>query len=301
MVCVSLSQVDDVLWRAEVWEENHVCSNGGRSSRPPLVSLTSDTGDHFPPSTPPPYSYHFYDIYFYFLNILLVVMVWWSLSSSVSSCCVNFTCIQSLCQEPFIVNCNVIYLWLAASNCLLSPSFLIHAIMLDILLCHVSTNHAVIALPSSSSFHSSPFMFLSRWNDTTTQKMLILYFLLLQMQLREAALLRREEEETLDQDLASRLQQLWADAPGACDQTTNAELLLLYNIHTLKPDTACLCPLLLFLLVASLTPLRIHKTHINLSLKFKEEPRVTPINGCDCPWTLSLSLSCCGQAIVRLT
>lgn len=43
MSCVSLHQVDDVLWRAEVWEKNHVCSDGGRSPRPPLVSLTPES------------------------------------------------------------------------------------------------------------------------------------------------------------------------------------------------------------------------------------------------------------------
>lgn len=51
-----LSQVDDVLWRTEVWEENHVCSDGGRSPRPPLVSLTFDPltpSDLFPFSTAP--------------------------------------------------------------------------------------------------------------------------------------------------------------------------------------------------------------------------------------------------------
>lgn len=77
--------------------------------------------------------------YFYCLNIFVAVMVWWSLSSSVSSCCLSFTCIQSLCQKTFSVKCNVIYMRLAASNCLLSSSFLTHALILDILLCHVST------------------------------------------------------------------------------------------------------------------------------------------------------------------
>lgn len=40
-VCVSL-QVNDVLRRAEVWETNNVCSDGGRGPWPPLVSQTSD-------------------------------------------------------------------------------------------------------------------------------------------------------------------------------------------------------------------------------------------------------------------
>lgn len=40
--CASLRQVDDVLRRAEVWETNHVGSDGRRGPRPPFVSLTSD-------------------------------------------------------------------------------------------------------------------------------------------------------------------------------------------------------------------------------------------------------------------
>lgn len=43
MSCVSLHQVDDVLRRAEVREKNHVCSDGRRSPRPPLVSLTPES------------------------------------------------------------------------------------------------------------------------------------------------------------------------------------------------------------------------------------------------------------------
>lgn len=42
MTWMCLLQVYDVLWRAEVWKENHVCSDGGRSPWPPLVSLTFD-------------------------------------------------------------------------------------------------------------------------------------------------------------------------------------------------------------------------------------------------------------------
>ena len=56
MSCFSLPQVDDVLRRAEVREENHVCSDGGRSSRPPLVSLTSDPSDLYSSYTTPCYS-----------------------------------------------------------------------------------------------------------------------------------------------------------------------------------------------------------------------------------------------------
>lgn len=105
---------------------------------------------------------------------------------------------------------------------LFSSSFLTHAIMLDTLLCHVST--------SQGSYHSSIaflYLFVSIPICCCPSKMSRLWgngwnvsAFFPCAQLWKAALLRQKEEETVDQeDPTSRPRQCWADAPAACDST----------------------------------------------------------------------------------
>lgn len=129
-------QVNDVLRRAEVWETHHVSPDGGRSPRPPLVSL-------------PPTLNSLHDIFLYSLFCCLHVLVF-----------LVFFLIRISHNNTelylFAVTQNSVTDKWKHQNLSLCSSFLAHAIILDILLCHVSMSLAIIAPPSFSRIDSPP-------------------------------------------------------------------------------------------------------------------------------------------------
>lgn len=162
---VSLFQVDDVLWRTEVWEENHVRSDGGRSPRPPLVSLTSDPWS--PASDIIPLLCNFCllpDSPFYYLNILVAgvsSLNTWHLfynSKGTNNVGQSSTCIQPLRQKPFTVKWNVIYLSSAASQ--MSSLFLFSYPCYHIRYSFVPCKYIHVVVTPPSSCHPHPRLLL---------------------------------------------------------------------------------------------------------------------------------------------